>query len=121
MLLILGIASTLPRSPLAFAQTETQGAAALATISTHLQAQLITGGRVDFLVVLREQVDATTAAATVQSAAVGVSLRHAKATAIYAQLTATAQRTQSPLRAWLDAQGIAYRPFYLVNMIEVQA
>lgn len=33
-------------------------------------------------------------------------------------LRATADVSQADLRAWLDAQGIAYRPFWIVNMIE---
>ncbi len=33
-------------------------------------------------------------------------------------LRATAEVTQADLRTWLDAQGIAYRPFWIVNMIE---
>ncbi len=33
-------------------------------------------------------------------------------------LRATADVTQADLRNWLDAQGVAYRPFWIVNMIE---
>lgn len=33
-------------------------------------------------------------------------------------LRATAEVTQADLRAWLDAQGVVYRPFWIVNMIE---
>jgi serine protease AprX len=33
-------------------------------------------------------------------------------------LRATADVTQADLRAWLDSQGIAYRPFWIVNMIQ---
>ena len=33
-------------------------------------------------------------------------------------LRATAEVSQAELRAWLDAQGIAYRPFWIVNMVE---
>uniref|UniRef100_UPI0037833FD6 hypothetical protein n=1 Tax=Dokdonella sp. TaxID=2291710 RepID=UPI0037833FD6 len=33
-------------------------------------------------------------------------------------LRATAEVSQADLRNWLDAQGIAYRPFWIVNMIE---
>ena len=39
---------------------------------------------------------------------------------LYRALTAHAERTQAPLRAWLDARGVRYTPHYLVNMIEVQ-
>jgi subtilisin family serine protease len=44
----------------------------------------------------------------------------ARRTAIYQQMTATAQQSQSALRGWLDAQGIAYTPFWLVNMVEIK-
>jgi len=102
----------------AFAQTVEPNAVQLATISAPLQAQLTTtNGPISFLVLLREQVDA---AAVVQSAGTTASDRHTKAAALYAQLTATAQRTQAPVRAWLDAQAIPYRAFYLLNMLEVQ-
>ena len=47
-------------------------------------------------------------------------MRQTKANALYAELTATARRTQAPLRVWLDAHGIAYQSFYLVNMLEVK-
>ncbi|MEP6881725.1 MAG: S8 family serine peptidase [Dokdonella sp.] len=33
-------------------------------------------------------------------------------------LRATAEVSQADLRSWLDAQGISYRPFWIVNMIE---
>jgi serine protease AprX len=32
-----------------------------------------------------------------------------------------AVRTQAPLRAWLDAQGVSYRAFYIVNALLVEA
>jgi serine protease AprX len=35
-------------------------------------------------------------------------------------LRATAELSQADLRAWLDAQGVAYRPFWIVNMIQAQ-
>ena len=43
-----------------------------------------------------------------------------RAEALYRTLTETAQRSQAPLRAWLDERGVPYRAFYIVNMIEVQ-
>ena len=33
-------------------------------------------------------------------------------------LRATAEVSQADLRAWLDAEGVAYRPFWIVNMIQ---
>ena len=39
---------------------------------------------------------------------------------MYRSLTQRALRSQAPIRAWLDENGIPYRAFYIVNMIEVQ-
>ncbi len=74
-------------------------------------------GPVSFLVVLADQpdVDAMLAGDGLQAA--GASERRA---ALYAGLTAHAERSQAPLRAWLDARGVPYTPHYLVNMIEVR-
>ncbi|MCX6044082.1 MAG: S8 family serine peptidase [Chloroflexi bacterium] len=89
-----------------------------ATVSDYLQTQLASAqAPVSFLVVLRDQVNADQVLA---SAGVRAATRQAKANLLYAELTATAQRTQAPLRAWLDAQGIAYQAFYLINMLEVK-
>jgi subtilisin family serine protease len=38
---------------------------------------------------------------------------------VYEKLRVSAEKSQQPLRRWLDAQGIAYRPFYIVNMLLV--
>ncbi|MFN8491687.1 MAG: S8 family serine peptidase [Caldilineaceae bacterium] len=89
-----------------------------AAISDYLQAQLASAqGPVSFLVILQEQVDAN---AVLKGAALSAASQQSKAGALYAALTATALRTQAPLRAWLDAQGIPYQSFYLINMLEVR-
>jgi len=90
-----------------------------AQVSDYLQEQLrTTQGKVSLLVVLREQVEpkAALARANLRSAN-----RATKATFLYKELTTTAQRTQASLRSWLDQQGISYRAFYLVNMLEIEA
>ena len=66
---------------------------------------------------MRDQVDAR---AAVTRANLRNGNRQAKAALLYRELTAIAQRTQAPLRAWLTDQGIPYNAFYLVNMIEVK-
>ncbi len=43
----------------------------------------------------------------------------ARASAVYAELTTLAEDSQSDLRATLDGLGIGYRPYYLVNALEV--
>jgi serine protease AprX len=106
--LVLALAAT------SHAQTP-PGRAEPAPISPHLQTQLArSAGPVSFLVVLEDQLDPQTALRAVRGDA---TVRRA---ALYRALTAHAARTQAPLRAWLDAQGIAYQPFYLVNMLAVE-
>jgi len=72
---------------------------------------------VSFLVVLRDQPDP---AALLASAGVQAASAPDRRAELYRVLTAHAERTQAPLRAWLDARGVRYTPHYLVNMIEVQ-
>ncbi len=116
-LLFGGLLRVLP----AWAQNRTpkasDGAAQLAEVSLTLQNQLATtSGPVAFLAILREQSDANAvvAAANVQTAG-----HKTKAATLYAHLAGQAQRSQAPLRAWLQAQGIRHRAFYLVNMLEI--
>lgn len=118
MTALLLLSSGLTNRPALLAQSADPRAGQGVQVSDYLQGQLRTAqGPVSFLIVLREQVDASAALAR-------ANLRHgkrqAKAALLYHELTTTAQRTQAPLRAWLEAQGIPYRAFYLVNMIEVQ-
>ncbi|MEX1019115.1 MAG: S8 family serine peptidase [Litorilinea sp.] len=85
---------------------------------------------VSFLAILTEQADPAMLAAQRQSApavaAGDASLVDASLVdntvraALYRELTATATRTQAPLRAWLDARQIPYQPYYLLNMLEIQ-
>jgi subtilisin family serine protease len=89
-----------------------------AAISDHLQDELAqTNGPVSFLVILNEQINAQ---ALLQNQGSNAAARQTKGRLIYEQLTALAQRSQAPLRAWLDARGIRYRTFYLVNMLAVE-
>lgn len=98
------------------AQTVTPRSVQQATISAALQTQLAQrSGLVSFLVILDEQVTANAVIAAAQPVTPADRVQ-----VVYDQLTAVARRTQAPLRAWLDAQGIPYRAFYLVNMLEVQ-
>ncbi len=65
-----------------------------------------------FLIILEEQADL--------SAAQKIPDRLARRQAVYEALKATAERTQAPLRAELEAAGLPYRPYYLINMIRVE-
>ena len=94
------------------------GRAEPAPISPHLQARLARANApVSFLVILDDQLDP---APVLRAARAAGGDAVARRTALYRALTAHAAATQAPLRAWLDAQGVAYQPFYLVNMIAVE-
>jgi serine protease AprX len=64
-----------------------------------------------FIIVMEEQADL--------SAAYTISDSIARRTYVYQTLVQTAESTQAPVRARLDALGLVYRPYYLINMIRV--
>ncbi len=66
-----------------------------------------------FLVVLREQADL--------SGAAWLATRPERRRFVYEALQATADATQTDLRRRLDRAGVSYQPFFLVNMIAVEA
>ncbi len=70
------------------------------------------GGEARFLVILAEQADL--------SAAASLPTREARQRYIYDALRDVALRSQASLRAELDAAGVDYRPFYIVNMLVVK-
>ena len=84
----------------------------LSKLSLALEEELADGGVTTFLVVLTEQADLSNVTTLPGKAA--------QSRAVYDALRAVAQRTQAPLRAWLDARGVEYRPFYIVNMLAVR-
>jgi Subtilisin-like serine proteases len=65
-----------------------------------------------FLVVMREQADLSGAEAFTGKAE--------KGRFVFEALSAQAEASQAPLRARLEAAGVSFRSFYLVNMIEVE-
>jgi serine protease AprX len=70
-------------------------------------------GRASFLVVLRAQVDLTTAKA--------IPDRLARRRFVYDALVATAEAAQRPVRERLREAGIPFRSHFLVDMLEVEA
>lgn len=82
-----------------------------AKIDAHLQAAFRSESSTDFLVLLAPRADL--------SAAAGLSTKAEKGRAVHDALWQTAQVSQAGLRAWLDARGVPYRPFYIVNAILV--
>ncbi|MCB0113754.1 MAG: S8 family serine peptidase [Caldilineaceae bacterium] len=73
-------------------------------------------GATSFLVILADQPDpqAYLAQRSLRSATL-----ESKRESLYRYLTAFARERQQPMWAWLDAQGIDYRPFYIINAVEV--
>ena len=69
-------------------------------------------GHVQALIVMRAQ--AANAPANVS----GGYLQRRRA--LVENLRATAEVSQADLRAWLDAEGVNYRPFWIVNMIQAE-
>ncbi len=67
------------------------------------------GASADFFVILKDRADLSPAKKLPTKAARGHFVRDA--------LWQTAQRSQAPLRDWLDAQGIRYRSYYIVNAL----
>jgi subtilisin family serine protease len=70
------------------------------------------GQPAEFLVVLAEQADLRGAAS--------LPTRKAKGRFVHAALLQTARETQGPLLAWLEANRIPHRSFYIANLIWVQ-
>ncbi|MCB9157308.1 MAG: S8 family serine peptidase [Caldilineaceae bacterium] len=106
------IAKTFP-----IAQSSPQTIVQLAPMSAILQKELAQAdGPVSFLVILKEQADAQT---LVASAEVSAASRQTRAALLYHQLARQAQNSQADLRTWLAEQGVAYRSFYIINMVEV--
>jgi len=90
----------------------------LAAIAPTLADQLAKAdGPVSFLVILDQQPDAE---GYLARKGLRTANRTAKGEAVYRYLTDFARTSQAPLRAWLDARGIAYRSFYIVNAIELK-
>jgi subtilisin family serine protease len=82
-----------------------------------------------FLIILEDQADGSTEPSSrdaqaeglveVLGAARAISDRESRLRYVYEALVETAERTQTPLRAELDALGVSYRPYYIINMIRV--
>jgi hypothetical protein len=65
-----------------------------------------------FTIMMNEQADL--------SAAYDIADPLARRAYVYEKLVQTAEETQAPIRAELEAKGLSYKPYYLVNMIRVE-
>jgi serine protease AprX len=83
-----------------------------APIAPWVLAHTADGATTGFIVVLRAQADTGGAAALAAKAQKG---RY-----VFDRLARTARDTQGPLRAFLDARGVPYRAYWIVNAIAVE-
>ena len=91
------------------------GALAQDNPTTKLEAGLLTqlkAGPADFIVTMKEQADV--------SGANQLLTKVEKGQYVFDTLVATAGRTQTDLRAYLDQQGVDYQSFYVINAIWVK-
>ncbi len=72
----------------------------------------LNSGSADFIIMMTEQADL--------SAAYQLQTKAEKGQYVFDTLTATADRTQADLRAYLDSQSVDYQAFYIVNAILVK-
>ena len=84
-----------------------------APVEAQVLRQLATKGHASFWVVLRGQADV--------SAASRIHDRATRGEVVYKRLTAFAKQSQAPVRSLLDARGIRYQPFWIVNAIHVKS
>jgi hypothetical protein len=75
--------------------------------------QIEIDGTAGFVVIMTEQADL--------SGAEALEKKVEKTTYVYNQLTSIAARTQAPLLAQLKADGVTFKSFYIMNIIEVTA
>ena len=97
-------------APLALACASAFSAAQAADVDSGLRATAQANGSVDTLIVLGDKAPKQLLRSD------GDYLQRRRD--LVDTLRATAEVSQADLRTWLDAQGIRYRPFWIVNMIE---
>ena len=86
--------------------------AAPAKIDTWVLNEIAAKGQAEFLVVLADQADLSSAA--------GLLTKEEKGRFVYQTLYEKAQSTQKPILEWLKSNSIEHRSFYIVNMIWVR-
>ena len=90
---------------------QTDSPVAIEKVSPWLKNNLHTTTNNGFIVVLKEKADLRNAPLR--------SARPDRQRFVHEKLRVAAEKGQQPLRQWLDSQGIAYQPFYIVNMLLV--
>jgi len=84
-----------------------------ATVDPRVWEALQTGEKAEVLVVLRPEADLSTAGT--------LPTKEARGRYVYETLRAVAEKSQRSLRAALDARGVEYQSFYIVNALKVKA
>ncbi len=84
----------------------------LTKIEPLLLNELSAANQTDFFIWMTEKADL--------SLAYTLKTKEEKGRFVYETLVETAERTQKEMRAYLDQQGVSYRPFYITNKILVQ-
>src|SRR5215472_3500720 len=88
-------------------------ASAASKIAPWVMEHTANGKQAEFFIVLADQADL--------SGAAGLQTKAEKGSYVYNTLLNKAQRTQAPILQWLQARGIEYQSFYIINTILVKA
>ena len=114
VLALAGLVATI--SPV-FASGNSNAAKSMAAYTGKVQNRVLSdtasGGQGSFIVELTQQADL--------SRAYGMKDQDARGWYVYRTLKQTAQRTQAPIKAMLDKQGVSYRSFWVANEIIVRS
>src|SRR3954469_4524702 len=84
-----------------------------APVEAQIARQLAKNGHASFWVVLRGKADLTSAS--------GIRNRSRRGVEVYERLTSYAHQSQAPLKAWLEARGITYQSYWIVNAVFVKS
>ena len=82
-------------------------------VQNRVLSDTASGGQSSFIVELAQQADL--------SRAYGMKDQNARGWYVYRTLKQTAERTQAPIKAVLDKQGVTYRSFWVANEIIVRS
>ncbi len=100
-----GITAVSPETPPPPVEAESK-------IESYLSKQLQTEEQADFFIWLAQKADLSQAAR--------LSTKEEKGQFVFDALRAHAEQTQKELRAYLDSQGVSYKPFFIANKILVR-
>ncbi len=84
----------------------------ISKIESFLLSTLASETEADYFVWMKEKADLSPASL--------LKSKREKSRFVYEALVETAEQTQQPIRAYLNRQGIPYRPFYIANKILIQ-